>query len=95
MLEGVLFIKVDDAFKASYKIDDPEDSVLQLIKTMVRSEIGKQKLDSLFQQREHINHAVQKKVNSVTKTWGINTMRYEISGIDPYTNSQTHTNPPS
>lgn len=44
MIDGVLFIRIEDAYKASYKIENPHDSIRLLALTVMRSEIGKLKL---------------------------------------------------
>ena len=40
-LDGVLYLRVEDAKKASYGVEDPEYAVAQLAQTTMRSEIGK------------------------------------------------------
>jgi regulator of protease activity HflC (stomatin/prohibitin superfamily) len=47
-IDGVLFIKIEDAYKASYSIEDPHEAVKLLTLTLLRSEIGKIELDNLF-----------------------------------------------
>lgn len=44
-IDGTLFMQVEDAYKASYKIKDPKESIKLLALTVMRSEIGKLKLD--------------------------------------------------
>jgi regulator of protease activity HflC (stomatin/prohibitin superfamily) len=39
---------VDDAYKASYGVEDAEYAVAQLAQTTMRSELGKLKLDEVF-----------------------------------------------
>ena len=40
-IDGVLYVRVDDPYKASYGVEDPEYAVTQLAQTTMRSEIGK------------------------------------------------------
>ena len=40
-LDGVIYIKIGDPFKASYGVEDPEYAVSQLAQTTMRSELGK------------------------------------------------------
>lgn len=47
-VDGTLFIQILDPFKASYKIERPIESIKLLALTLLRSEIGKMKLDKLF-----------------------------------------------
>lgn len=39
-IDGVLYVRVDDPYKASYGVEDPEYAVTQLAQTTMRSEIG-------------------------------------------------------
>ena len=47
-IDGTLFVKVEDPLKASYKISNAREAVKLLALTVLRSEIGKMRLDSLF-----------------------------------------------
>lgn len=80
-IDGVLYLKVFDAYKASYNIDNPEFSVTQLAQTSMRSEIGKIQLDSVFRERESLNTIIVSAINSATSPWGISCLRYEIRDI--------------
>lgn len=80
-IDGVLYLKVFDPYKASYNIDNPEFSVTQLAQTSMRSEIGKIQLDSVFRERESLNTIIVSAINSATSPWGISCLRYEIRDI--------------
>eukprot|EP01017_Pseudomicrothorax_dubius_P035217 TRINITY_DN48_c0_g8_i1.p2 TRINITY_DN48_c0_g8~~TRINITY_DN48_c0_g8_i1.p2 ORF type:complete len:351 (-),score=90.25 TRINITY_DN48_c0_g8_i1:1772-2824(-) len=82
-LDGVLFVKVVDPVMASYKIENPIDAVKLLAVTSMRSEIGKMKLDRLFQERSYLNHTIVKGMAETLKGWGIDCLRYEILNIEP------------
>jgi len=47
-IDGTLFVKIFDPLKASYKVEKPLEAVRLLALTVLRSEIGKMKLDKLF-----------------------------------------------
>lgn len=82
-IDGVLYVKVDDPYKASYGVDDPEYAVTQLAQTTMRSEIGKLSLDAIFQEREVLNINIVKSINAASQdAWGIRCLRYEIRDID-------------
>jgi len=51
-LDGVIFFRIDDSYAAHYSIDDYETSLRLLAMTTMRSEVGKIRLDTLFQSRE-------------------------------------------
>jgi len=82
-IDGVLFVRILDPFKASYQVEEPLQSVKLLALTLMRSEIGKLRLDKLFQEREELNKAINQGVNSAAEIWGISCLRYEILNIDP------------
>lgn len=80
-LDGVLYLKVFDPYKASYNIDNPEFACTQLAQTTMRSEIGKIQLDSVFRERESLNTVMVGAINNATSPWGISCLRYEIRDI--------------
>ena len=51
--------------------------------TSMRSEIGKIKLDRLFQSRAELNENIRKVLSETTDTWGIECDRYEVLSIEP------------
>merc|ERR1719228_3216535 len=80
-IDGVLYLRVMDPFKASYGVEDPEFAITQLAQTTMRSELGKISLDALFRERENLNHQIVTQINSASEAWGIQCMRYEIRDI--------------
>lgn len=40
-IDGVLYVKVEDAYRAAYGVEDPHFAITQLAQTTMRSEIGK------------------------------------------------------
>ncbi len=44
--------------QTSYGVEDAEYAVVMLAQTTMRSELGKIKLDSVFQERENLNHMI-------------------------------------
>jgi len=80
-IDGVLYLKIKDAYKASYGVEDPEFAVTQLAQTTMRSEIGKITLDTLFRERELLNKGIVVAINAASDAWGIDCLRYEIRDI--------------
>ena len=78
-IDGVLFIKVMDAYKASYGVEDVEYAISQLAQTTMRSEIGRMSLERTFEERAALNSNITNVINSATNNWGIQCLRYEIS----------------
>lgn len=80
-LDGVLYYRVIDPYKASYGVEDAEFAVVQLAQTTMRSELGKIRLDSVFQERMNLNHSIVEAINLAADAWGIRCLRYEIRDI--------------
>ncbi|KAF7637927.1 PHB domain-containing protein [Meloidogyne graminicola] len=77
-LDGVLYVRIVDPYKASYGVEDPEFAVKQLAQTTMRSEVGKIILDTVFKEREQLNIAIVEAINKAAEPWGIVCLRYEI-----------------
>ncbi len=80
-IDGVLFFRIVDAERASYNIENPIYNLINLAQTTMRSEIGKLKLDSLFEERANLNLAIVDAVKSEAWGWGVECKRYEIRDI--------------
>lgn len=84
-IDGILYIKVIDAQRATYGVDDYKFAVTQLSQTTMRSEIGKIVLDKSFEEREQLNTSIVAAINEAAAPWGVQVLRYEIKDIDPPT----------
>jgi len=82
-VDGILYMKVLDAQRASYGISDYHYAIAQLAQTALRSEIGKIDLDRTFEERSHINGMVVDELDKATGPWGVKVLRYEIKNITP------------
>ena len=82
-VDGVLYLKVLDAQRASYGIGNYVFAITQLAQTTLRSEIGKLELDKTFEERAHINTQVVDELDKATEPWGVKVLRYEIRNINP------------
>ncbi|MCK9995975.1 MAG: paraslipin [Candidatus Krumholzibacteria bacterium] len=82
-VDGVLYLQVVDAIKASYGIENFLFASTQLSQTTMRSEIGKLELDRTFEERDAINHAIIAAVDKASDPWGVKITRYEIKNIHP------------
>lgn len=82
-VDGVLYLQVMDAKKASYGIDNYPFASIQLAQTTMRSIIGKMELDKTFEERDHINSTIVNAVDKASDPWGIKVTRYEIKNITP------------
>ncbi|XP_040141917.1 stomatin-like protein 2, mitochondrial isoform X2 [Ictidomys tridecemlineatus] len=80
-IDGVLYLRIMDPYKASYGVEDPEYAVTQLAQTTMRSELGKLSLDKVFRERESLNANIVDAINQAADCWGIRCLRYEIKDI--------------
>ena len=82
-VDGVLYLKVLDAERASYGIGDYIFAIGQLAQTTLRSEIGKIDLDRTLEERGTINTSVVMELDKASDPWGVKVLRYEIKNINP------------
>lgn len=83
VVDGVLYFRVLDPYKATYGVDDYVFAVTQLAQTTMRSELGKMELDKTFEERDQLNASIVSAINSAAEPWGIQVLRYEIKDIVP------------
>jgi regulator of protease activity HflC (stomatin/prohibitin superfamily) len=82
-VDGILYLKVLSAERASYGISDYLFAITQLAQTTLRSEIGKIVLDKTFEERTNINMSVVTELDKASESWGVKVLRYEIKNITP------------
>ena len=82
-IDGVLYIKVEDPYKASYGVETIDSAITNLAQTTMRSEIGKLTLDKTFEEREKLNANIVEAIDKETQDWGTRCIRYEIKDIEP------------
>jgi regulator of protease activity HflC (stomatin/prohibitin superfamily) len=82
-VDGVLYMQILDASKASYGITNHRFAISQLAQTTLRSEIGKIELDRTFEERATINANVVSELDKASAPWGVKVLRYEIKNINP------------
>ncbi len=82
-VDGILYLQVLDAQKASYGIDNYRFASIQIAQTTMRSVIGKLELDKTFEERETINVSIVEAVDKASEPWGVKVTRYEVKNISP------------
>lgn len=82
-VDGVIYISIMDAVKASYGIVDYRYAAVQLAQTTTRSVIGTLALDRTFEERDIISAKVVEVLDAAGETWGIRVHRYEIKNLSP------------
>lgn len=85
-VDGLLYIKVMDPYKASYGIEDYLIAAVNLAQTTVRSEVGKLTLGETFSERESLNETIVREIDHASEPWGIKVLRYEVMNITPSPN---------
>lgn len=85
-VDGLLYIKLMDAYKASYGIENFLNAAVNLAQTTVRSEVGKLSLSETFSERERLNETIVGEIDRASEPWGIKVMRYEVMNITPSIN---------
>lgn len=94
-IDGVLYYRVVDPYKAAYGVEDADFAITQLAQTTMRSEIGKLTLDRTLAERNLLNTSIVEAINEAAVHWGIRCLRYEIRKFFPlhyffYKIQQTH-----
>jgi regulator of protease activity HflC (stomatin/prohibitin superfamily) len=82
-VDGIIYLMVMDAAKASYGIGNYVFATTQLAQTTMRSEMGKLELDRSFEERTTLNGAIVEAVDKASDPWGVKVTRYEIKNITP------------
>ncbi len=82
-VDGILYIQVIDAKKASYGIENYKYASTQIAQTTMRSIFGRMELDRTFEERETINSAIVEAVDLASDPWGVKVSRYEVKNITP------------
>jgi len=82
-VDGVLYFRVLDPYKATYGVEDYSFAVVQLSQTTMRSELGKMELDKTFEERDKLNLNIVEAINLAAEPWGVQVLRYEIKDIIP------------
>ena len=85
-VDGLLYIKVMEAYKASYGIENYLVAAVNLAQTTVRSEVGKLTLGGTFSERDALNETIVREIDRASEPWGIKVLRYEVMNITPSTN---------
>jgi regulator of protease activity HflC (stomatin/prohibitin superfamily) len=82
-VDGILYMQVVDAKRASYGIDNYRFAATQLAQTTMRSVMGKLDLDKTFEERDVINSVIVEAVDKASDPWGVKVTRYEVKNILP------------
>lgn len=81
-VNAVVYFRVVFPDKAIVEVENFLFATSQLSQTTLRSILGQSELDELLAEREKINHALQKIIDSQTEPWGIKISNVEVKHID-------------
>jgi regulator of protease activity HflC (stomatin/prohibitin superfamily) len=82
-VDGVVFYKILDPYKAFYGIENLEFAISNLALTTLRSIMGRMTLDNSLSSRDKINAELLKILDEATDSWGTKITRVEIKDIVP------------
>lgn len=82
-VDAVIYIKVVDAKKAFFEVQDYSLATLNLARTTLRSVIGNMELDEILYNRERINTKLRDLLDQATDKWGVRVEAVEIREVDP------------
>lgn len=80
-INGLVFLRINNARNATYEILDLKGAIAQLAQTTLRAEIGKLDLDDTLSSREQLNAALLHALDTASANWGAKVTRVEISDI--------------
>jgi len=82
-VDGLVYLKVMDARRASYGIGDYIRASINLAQTTMRSEIGKLTLSETFAERDNLNESIVTEIDKASDPWGVKVIGYEVKNISP------------
>lgn len=80
-VDGIVFIQVEDAKKATYGVVDFKTALANLATTTLRAEIGQLALDETLSSRDTLNRKILQAIDEASSKWGVKTMRVELRDI--------------
>jgi regulator of protease activity HflC (stomatin/prohibitin superfamily) len=81
-VSAVVYFRVVDPQKAIIQVERFLTATSQLAQTTLRAVLGKHELDEMLAERERLNLAVQRILDSQTDAWGIKVTNVEIKQVD-------------
>jgi regulator of protease activity HflC (stomatin/prohibitin superfamily) len=82
-VDAIIYIKVVDAPKAIFQVQDFHVATVALAQTTLRSVIGDMELDEILYNRERINTRLRDILDEATDRWGVRVEAVEIKEVDP------------
>jgi len=82
-VDAIIYIKVVDAPKAIFQVQNFQLATVALAQTTLRSVIGDMELDEILYNRERINTRLRDILDEATDRWGVRVEAVEIKEVDP------------
>ncbi|HEV2316377.1 MAG TPA: SPFH domain-containing protein [Thermoplasmata archaeon] len=82
-VDAIIYIKVVDAPRAIFQVQDFHVATVALAQTTLRSVIGDMELDEVLYNRERINTRLRDILDEATDRWGVRVEAVEIKEVDP------------
>jgi regulator of protease activity HflC (stomatin/prohibitin superfamily) len=82
-VDAIIYIKVVDAPKAIFQVQNYHVATVALAQTTLRSIIGDMELDEVLYNRERINTRLRDILDESTDKWGVRVDAVEIKEVDP------------
>jgi regulator of protease activity HflC (stomatin/prohibitin superfamily) len=82
-VDAIIYIKVVDAPKSFFQVQDYHVATVALAQTTLRSIIGDMELDEILYNRERINTRLRDILDEATDRWGVRVEAVEIKEVDP------------
>lgn len=82
-VNAICYVKVVDAQKAAYGVEDHQIATVNLAMTSLRAAIGKLDLDESLSQRDEIKSILLKSMADQMTDWGLSLRSIEIQDINP------------
>ena len=82
-VDAIIYIKVVDAPKSRFQVQDYHVATVALAQTTLRSIIGDMELDEILYNRERINTRLRDILDEATDRWGVRVEAVEIKEVDP------------
>lgn len=82
-VDAVVYWRIMDLEKACYKVNNLQAAMENLVRTQIRSEMGKLELDQTFTARTEVNELLLRELDIATDPWGVKVTRVELRDICP------------
>lgn len=78
---GIIFMRIEDPVAATYGVDNPYRTIVHLVQTCLRNEIGKLTSHQAMEDRVTISDRVLDHVNDACRPWGVRCLRFELQEV--------------